>query len=161
MEPRAPAHIRQNTQPEIAPPPVKEEAVPMSSNQITEPLPVVPPPPPAPAEPAPQIIEQVTDFPDVEAQFPGGNEAMMQFIAENLQYPEVSLKMKEQGKVYVRFVVEKDGSISNVAILRGVSVSLDREAKRVVCMMPKWTPGELKGEAVRSRYLMPIVFKLD
>src|SRR5690606_31975675 len=99
-----PTPVRQNTQPEIAPPPAKEVAVPMSSNQSTKPRALVAPPPPISlAEPAPKIIEQVTDFPDVQAQFPGGEEALNAFVAENIVYPEASLEMKEQGTVYVSF----------------------------------------------------------
>ena len=157
-----PTPVRQNTQPEIAPSPAKEVAVPMSSNQSTEPRPLIAPPEPPPvAEQAPKIVEDAIDYPDVEAEFPGGQEAMHAFIVENLQYPDVSLEMKEQGVVYVSFIVEKDGSLSDIVVVRGVSADLDREARRVVRLMPKWTPAELKGKPVRSRYQLPLKFKLD
>ncbi len=109
----------------------------------------------------PDIEEEIIDFPDVEATFIGGAQAMMKFIQENIQYPPTSIEMSEQGKVYLSFVVESDGSISNVVVERGVSTDLDREAKRVVRAMPKWTPGEARGKKSRTRCRLPINFQLD
>lgn len=111
------------------------------------------------AEESPE--EKVIEFPDVEAQFPGGSAAMMQWISKNIQYPEISIENNEQGRVFLAFIVEKDGSISNVAIQRGVSPDLDREAKRVVRNMPRWIPGEVSGKKCRARCRLPLNFHLN
>lgn len=103
----------------------------------------------------------IIDFPDVEASFPGGPAALQRWISENVQYPQTSIEMNEQGKVYLSFVVETDGSISNIAIERGVSSDLDKEAKRVVRKMPNWEAGEAKGKKARTRCRLPINFTLN
>lgn len=107
------------------------------------------------------VTEEVIEFPDVEASFPGGTAALNRFIVSNIQYPETSIDMEEQGKVYLSFVVEKDGSISSLKVERGVSKDLDREAKRVLRSMPKWNAGEAGGRKVRTRCRLPIVFTLQ
>jgi TonB family protein len=104
--------------------------------------------------------EEIIEFPDVEAEFIGGAQEMMIYINQNIQYPITSIEMNEQGKVYLSFVVEPDGTISNVAIERGVSIDIDNEAKRVVRSMPKWSPGESKGKKARTRCRLPINFQL-
>jgi protein TonB len=101
------------------------------------------------------------DVVDIDAQFVGGYEEMIRFIHSNLVYPQDAIEMNEQGKVYVTFVVEKDGSLSNIAIARGVYQSLDREASRLVRKMPKWVPGEVKYQKVRTRMMLPINFVLQ
>ncbi len=105
--------------------------------------------------------EDIIEFPDVEAQFAGGAAAMQRWISENVQYPQTSIELNEQGRVYLSFVVESDGSISNIAIERGVSADLDREAKRLMRKMPKWIPGEAKGRKARTRCRLPINFTLN
>jgi len=104
--------------------------------------------------------EEVIEFPEVEAEFIGGPQALMKYITLNVQYPPTSIEMNEQGKVYLSFVVEPDGSITNVVVERGVSPDLDREAKRVVRSMPKWKPGESKAKKLRTRCRLPINFQL-
>ena len=99
----------------------------------------------------------VEDMPE----FPGGDEALRKYIANALTYPEVAQKKKIQGKVYVTFVVEKDGSVGDVKIARGVDPSLDKEALRVVKDLPMWKPGKQRGEPVRVSYTVPINFALD
>lgn len=106
------------------------------------------------------VAEPIADFAEVEPTFPGGEAAMMSWIQENIEYPQLAVEMGEQGKVFVQFVVNKDGSIQDVKVLRGVSDALDGEAKRVVRKMPKWTPGEQAGKKVRVRYTLPIQFRL-
>ena len=106
------------------------------------------------------VEEEVIEFPDVEAEFIGGPQALTKYIQTNIQYPPTSIEMNEQGKVYLSFVVEADGSITNVAVERGVSPDLDREAKRVLRSMPNWIPGETKGEKSRTRCRLPINFQL-
>ena len=100
-----------------------------------------------------QIVEEMPKF-------PGGEQAMMEYIAKNVKYPEDAIKKNQSGRVFVSFVIEKDGSITEVKVLRSVYESLDDEAIRVVKAMPKWTPGKMKGEPVRVAYTLPIFFKL-
>lgn len=109
----------------------------------------------------PKVEAEVIEFPDVDPTFPGGAGELQKWIAKNVQYPQTAIELGEQGKVYVSFVVEPDGSVSNVQVERGVSDDLDREAKRVVRSMPKWTAGEAGGKKVRSRMRLPIVFTLN
>jgi len=107
------------------------------------------------------VEEEIIEFPDVEAAFPGGPASMQKWIGENVQYPETSIDLNEQGRVYLSFVVETDGSISNIAIERGVSTDLDKEAKRLLRNMPAWAPGEAKGKKSRTRCRLPINFTLN
>jgi protein TonB len=129
-----------------------------SDSIIQEELVVVLSSPPPPPIPEPIFAEEIAE---VEAIFPGGNEAMIKFIEDNIKYPEIDRELGNQGRVYVQFIIEKDGSLSNLEVMRGVSESLDREAKRVIRLMPKWTPREIRGKAVRSRSLLPIKFILE
>lgn len=94
-------------------------------------------------------------------EFPGGVNAMMDYLRGNLKYPESAKKNKQEGRVFVGFVVEKDGSISNVSVMRGVCEELDNEAVRVVKTLPKFTPGMHGGKPVRVQYTLPIAFKLN
>lgn len=98
---------------------------------------------------------------EAEPEFPGGMEALMKYLSENIKYPEQAKKENIQGKVYMRFVVERDGSIVDAEILRGIGGGCDEEALRVVNAMPKWKPGKQKGTPVRVQYNLPIVFKLQ
>ena len=98
---------------------------------------------------------------EAEPEFPGGMEALMKYLSENIKYPEQAKKENIQGKVYMRFVVERDGSIVDAEILRGIGGGCDEEALRVVNAMPKWEPGKQKGTPVRVQYNLPIVFKLQ
>ena len=92
--------------------------------------------------------------------FPGGMEAMIQFLSSNIQYPADAQKQKVDGRVLVNFVVEKDGSITEVKVIKPAFPSLDAEAIRVVKAMPKWKPGYQNGQAVRVQFAMPINFSL-
>ena len=100
------------------------------------------------------VVEQMPQFPD------GGMAGLMQYLADNLRYPESARKAGTQGRVTVQFVVGKDGSIGNVSILRGVDPALDKEAIRVVSEMPKWKPGLQKGKPVNVKFAIPVVFRL-
>ena len=143
-----------------APPPVTENIV-ERENTEEEPITVVEVPPVVEvAEETIIVEEEIIEFPDVEAEFIGGAQAMMKYIQQNILYPPTSIEMNEQGKVYLSFVVEADGSISNVSIERGVSKDIDNEAKRIVRSMPKWSPGEAKGKKSRTRCRLPINFQL-
>lgn len=100
------------------------------------------------------IVEEMPDF-------PGGDTALRQFIANSVDYPKIAVEKGIQGKVYVTFVVTKDGSVANATIARGVDPSLDKEALRVVNSLPKWKPGKQRGVAVNVSYTVPINFKLE
>ena len=93
--------------------------------------------------------------------FPGGNAALMSWLSSNIHYPPVAEENGIQGRVVVSFVVEPDGSITNVQVVRGVDPSLDKEAVRVTKAMPKWQPGKQNGQAVRVKYNLPVTFKLQ
>jgi protein TonB len=106
------------------------------------------------------VDEPILDIAEVEPSFPGGPAAMTAWIQKEVKYPELASEMGEQGIVYVKFVVNKDGSIEQVSIRKGVSDALDKEAIRVVKAMPKWAPGEQAGKPVRVSFTLPISFKL-
>ncbi len=95
------------------------------------------------------------------AEFPGGQAALMKWLSQNIRYPEAAQQNDIQGRVIVKFVVEKDGSIGQASIVKGVDKDLDREALRVVKKMPKWQPGKNNGVAVRSYFNLPVTFKLQ
>ncbi len=101
------------------------------------------------------------DIVDVMPQFPGGMNAMMKFVSDNVKYPKEAEKKKLEGKSAIHFIVEKDGSISNVSVKKSSHPILDQEAMRVVKSMPKWIPGKLKGKAVRVKFIIPIAFRLN
>ena len=145
-----------------APPPITEEII-EEENTEEEPIPVVTTPPPVVVAPVEVVVveEEIIDFPDVEATFPGGAAAMQRWIANNVKYPQTAIEMNEQGRVYLSFVVERNGSITNISIERGVSSDLDSEAKRLLRKMPKWKAGEARGRKARTRCRLPINFQLN
>ena len=103
----------------------------------------------------------VYDVVEVMPQFPGGQIAMLKYIMKNIKYPKQIMEEGIQGRVTVSFIVEKDGRVSNVRLLRSVQSALDKEAIRVVKSMPKWTPGKQNGKPVRVRFNLPVMFKLN
>ena len=122
---------------------------------------------PVPDLPKPVIKDEVPDEPELpfkvveqDPEYPGGDEARLTFLRNNLKYPQIARETRIQGTVYVGFVVEKDGSITQVTILRGIGGGCDEEAIRVAKMMPKWKPGKQRGKEVRVSYQMPIKFIL-
>lgn len=104
--------------------------------------------------------DMVFDVVEVMPQFPGGQIAMLQYLMKNIKYPEQAMKEGIQGRVAVRFIVEKDGSISDVKPVLSVHPLLNKEAVRVVESMPKWSPGKHNGKPVRVRFNLPVMFKL-
>lgn len=112
-------------------------------------------------EPPKQEEEQNKIFEVVEQQpqFPGGS--VNGWIADHIKYPVVAAENGISGRVVVQFVVERDGSVSQVRVVRGVDPSLDKEAQRVISSMPKWIPGKQNGQAVRSRFTVPVTFRLQ
>ena len=134
---------------------VKDRTVEAVRNDIAV---AAPPPPPAPK---PEVANKVFDVVEEMPSFPGGQGALMSYLNSNTKYPVVAQENGVQGRVIVGFVVEKDGSISDVKVMRSVDPSLDREAQRVVKAMPKWKPGKQNGSAVRVKYTVPVVFRLQ
>jgi periplasmic protein TonB len=110
-----------------------------------------------------EVVEESEIFVVVEdmPEFPGGETALRSFINKNVNYPVIAAENGIQGKVYVRFVVDKDGSVTNAEIARGIDPSLDQEALRVVRTLPKWKPGKQRGKPVRVSYTVPINFQLQ
>ena len=115
------------------------------------------------AQPEPPKEEETKVFDVVEQMpsFPGGNSALMQYLSSNIKYPVVAEENGVQGRVVCTFVVERDGSITDVRVIRSVDPSLDKEAVRVVKGMPRWIPGKQNGSAVRVKYTVPVTFRLQ
>jgi protein TonB len=118
----------------------------------------------------PPDIDVVTTEPDTNAvlivaqeiaEFPGGNEEMIKFISKNLVYPKDAVKAGIEGNVIVQFVVEKDGSPSNIIIKKGLGYGCDEEVIRVVKAMPKWKPGKQNGKPARVQMVLPVKFRLN
>lgn len=118
---------------------------------------VPPPPPKAKVE---EVTEEIFVVVEENPEYPGGNSAMMKFLSDNIKYPVIAQENGIQGRVITTFVVERDGSITDVQVVRGVDPSLDREAIRVIQTMPKWKPGKQRGSTVRVRFTLPVVFRL-
>ncbi len=107
------------------------------------------------------IEEEIFTVVESMPEFPGGPGKMLEFIATNIKYPPMARESGIQGRVFVNFVVEPDGSVSNVNIIRGIGGGCDEEAIRVVKTMPKWTPGRQRGKAVRVSFNLPVRFTLQ
>lgn len=105
--------------------------------------------------------EKVYQVVGQQPSFPGGREELFKYLAYNVKYPIDAAKNKIEGRVLVTFVVEHDGSISNVNVANSVYPSLDKESIRVVSGMPKWIPGKANGKTVRVKYTIPITFRLN
>ena len=139
--------------------------------------------PPSPFPPQVEVIEVIENEPEIEEievvdtsiegedaiymvvekmpEFPGGMEAMWKFLSDHLNYPEEAREKNIEGRSIIQFIVEKDGTISNIEVVRSAGdKSLDKEALRVVRMMPKWKPGSQRDKIVRCRYTLPVSFKL-
>ena len=96
---------------------------------------------------------------EVKPEYPNGNEGLGKYLSENIKYPKKALKNGVSGKVFVQFVIDKTGKVTNVVAVRGVEKSLDKEAVRVIKSMPKWKPGMKDGQPVKVKYTIPINFK--
>ena len=114
-----------------------------------------------PEPPKHEEEQKVFDVVEQMPSFPGGPAALMQYLSSHVKYPVVAEENGIQGRVTVQFVVEKDGSVSDVKTMKSVDPSLDKEAERVVKSMPKWIPGKQNGSAVRVKYFVPVVFRLQ
>lgn len=136
----------------------KVEKIALVSVDESKPLPPPAPVAPVKVEEEEDKIHEVVESP---AEFPGGYTALSKWLSKNLVYPEQAAEMGIQGKVIVRFVVEKDGSVTQATVVKGIDPALDKETLRVIQTMPKWKPGMQQGRAVRVRCTQPVQFKLQ
>ena len=115
-------------------------------------------------EPVKEVVDngddQIYTVVEQQPEFPGGMEAMMKFIQKNMKYPAQARRMGTEGRVFIGFVVNLDGKITDVTPIKGISIDCDKEAARVITMMPPWKPGKQNGRAVRVRFVLPVNFKL-
>ena len=118
-------------------------------------------PPPPPKQEEEEATEEIFVVVEEQPEFPGGMSALMKFLGDNIKYPVIAQENGIQGRVITNFVVERDGSITDVQVVRGQDPSLDREAVRVIQTMPRWKPGQQRGKAVRVRFTLPVVFRLQ
>lgn len=161
MPPPPPPVIQQ---PEIVEVPDEEEIEEELVNLDTEITPETVVAPPAPPQEAAPVVEEEVDeiFQVVENQPEpvGGMGEFMKYLQKNLKYPEQARRMNVEGKVFVQFVIDKDGSPNDITVLKGIGSGCDEEAIRVIKNMPKWTPGKQRGRPVKVRMSLPIVFRL-
>lgn len=111
-------------------------------------------------EPEEEVADQVFLVVEEQAAFPGGQKAWTKFLKKNLKYPRQATRMGIEGKVFLSFIVDQQGSISDIQVIRGIGGGCDEEAKRVLRQSPKWTPGKQRGRPVKSRMQIQIVFRL-
>lgn len=128
---------------------VEQEEIPFEATNVDESVPLD------------ANTDEVFKVVEVDPEFPGGEEALYKYLAENIKYPEKAKNNKVEGRVYITFVIEKDGNVSDAKVLRSVNEELDAEALRVINAMPKWKPGMQRGVPVRVQYNIPISFKLQ
>ena len=110
-----------------------------------------------------EVVDEdvIVDVAEIMPEFPGGTAALMKYLGTNIKYPTIAQENGTQGRVIIQFVVERDGSITDVRVARGVDPYLDKEAVRVVKSMPKWIPGKQNGKAVRVKFTVPVMFRLQ
>ena len=111
----------------------------------------------APEEEVDEVFTIVEDQPA----FPGGTSAFYKFVGDNMTYPSQARRMGIEGRVFIQFVVDKDGSVTEVKAVKGIGAGCDEEAERVLKSSPKWTPGKQRGRSVKVRMVLPIIFKLN
>ena len=107
------------------------------------------------------VEEEIFDVVEEMPEFPGGMAALMQYLGKNIKYPTIAQETGIQGRVIVQFVVNRDGSIVDAKVVRSVDPYLDKEAIRVISSMPKWKPGKQRNKAVRVKYTLPVMFRLQ
>lgn len=128
---------------------VEQEEIPFEATNVDE------------SAPLDANTDEVFKVVEVDPEFPGGEEALYKYLAENIKYPVMAKNNKVEGRVYITFVIEKDGTVSDAKVLRSVNEELDAEALRAINAMPKWKPGMQRGVPVRVQYNIPISFKLQ
>jgi len=107
------------------------------------------------------VNEEIFSFVEVMPSFEGGDQELLRYLGDNLKYPKIAMDVNAEGTVYLQFVVEADGNIAEVTVLRSVFEHLDQEAIRVIKAMPKWLPGRQNGKSVRVLYTIPIKFDIQ
>lgn len=107
-----------------------------------------------------EVQEELFQAVDEMPEYPGGQDSLLSFISKNVKYPVAAQEKEVEGKVYIGFVVDETGTVTNAKVLRGVDPDLDKEALRVINLLEKWTPGKEKGKAVKVEYTFPISFAL-
>lgn len=117
--------------------------------------------PPAVVEEEEESSQQIFTVVETMPEFPGGQMALLQYLSKSIKYPVIAQENGIQGRVSCSFVVNKDGSIVDAEVIRGVDPSLDKEALRVINSMPKWSPGKQRGKPVRVKYTVPVTFRLQ
>lgn len=117
--------------------------------------------PPAVVEEEEESAQQIFTVVETMPEFPGGQGQLMSFLAKSIKYPVIAQENGIQGRVSCSFVINKDGSIVDAEVIRGVDPSLDKEALRVINSMPKWSPGKQRGKPVRVKYTVPVTFRLQ
>ena len=160
LEPPPPPEIKQSEWIEIVDDTEEvTDNVSVVPDNVNEPYKVVWIPPVVETE---EVVEDVIHVSvEVMPEFIGGTAALMKYLSSNIKYPTISQETGSQGKVIVQFVVDKDGTISNPEVVRGVDPYLDKEAIRVISSMPKWTPGVQNGKKVRVKFTGPVSFRLQ
>ncbi|MGB6048350.1 MAG: energy transducer TonB [Flavobacteriales bacterium] len=150
--------VEASDEPVEAPPPTQEDLSATTASTTTQEGEKIdaPPPPPPPVDEETYDLAAVQEQPD----FPGGMAKMYEFLQKNTKYPDMEFDAGIQGKVFIEFVVDRDGSVDDVKVRRGVSPGLDKEALRAVRSMPKWNPGKMNGKAVKVSFTIPVDFKL-
>lgn len=108
-----------------------------------------------------EVEEEVFVFVEENPSFPGGDEKRLEFLRKNIKYPQLAKDNNITGRVFIKFVVEKDGSITNVRVVRDIGGGCGDEAVRVVKSMPKWNPGKQRGQPVRTEFNLPVIFNLQ
>lgn len=105
-------------------------------------------------------VDSIYFVAEVMPQFPGGESGLVEYLKKNMNYPASAKAKKVSGRVYVQFIIERDGSVSRLKVTRGIGNGCDEESLRVVKQMPKWTPGKMRGEPVQVQYTLPVKFTL-
>ncbi len=106
-------------------------------------------------------LKEILVEPEIMPEYPGGTQALYSFLAKNIKYPKTAKKNNVEGTVYVKFVVDEDGSVINPVIVRGIGAGCDEEVIRVIKKMPKWKPGEINGKKIAVYYTLPCKFSLN
>ena len=112
-------------------------------------------------EPVEEVVDQIFNVVEKQPEFPGGQKAFLLYIQKNLLYPEQAKRMGIEGKVFVQFVVDKEGKLSEVKAIKGIGAGCEDEAVRVIRSSPKWNPGKQRGRAVKVRIVVPLTFSID
>jgi len=111
--------------------------------------------------PEEEVVDEIFDIVEDQPEFPGGIAAFYKYVGKNMNYPKQARRMGIEGKVYVQFIVDKDGQVTNVRAVKGIGAGCDEEAERVLRSSPKFKPGKQRGRPVKVRMMMPIIFKLN